>query len=793
MPGNGKVFHAFVSYSYRDRRWGEWVHRALETYRLPGGLAGKAANYPDEALPKRLYPVFRDRDEFPTADLITPKVEEAIEQSNSLVVVCSPHSAASEWVANEIRLFRERHPGRPVLALIVDGEPPECFPSSLREQQPLAADVRKGGDGKADARLKLVAGILGVGLSDLKDRDLKRQRRRMSQIAALSATVAVVMAILTGLAVKARKEAEAAQSSAEALIGDIVFDLYNQLQPLGRVDLLDQSSLAALDYFERMPGHRVTFETEGYRTALHHHRGDVLWTKGDLEKAIDSFRACVGAFEEMERTYPNQGRSDYNIHLCLMKIGTIETTLNRFEAAKATYEKAGANLKDWDAHAQEENESFQMKSARAEWLDRVGQLHRSMNDLLAAGKAFSEQVELLAELQEAQPQNQEIAAKRVAAQRHVAGIFEAVGDLTEAESHLREGERIQSLLVQAQPAELAQSDISVYVDLADLKVDLARIRQALGDYPEGRRLKEEVVEIRRALTKHDPENEEWQKGLVGGLSQLAPLASVAGERDTAKKLLEEAVAIAEPRNQKMPDDFTWQHALVQSKLALARVYRSEDDLNRAVDLTQSALRAFSTDAQETSRSAKSLSLQAMAWEQLGSLQRRRGSLAEAHQSLVEARRMLAHLIKSDPGNREWKSDLVGVIRETGRLHEDRGEDEKAEEAFRLAIAELKTMKEEAGGDVSLQADLAFACHDLATLLMGKGEGEPESIMWLIRAERLLSPLKDEGNISPPAHDLLKLIEDALKQAEGRSPEWMVQMRKKVDAEESPDGGLKRSD
>jgi hypothetical protein len=54
-------YWAFISYSHRDEAWAQWIHRAVETYLLPKGVAG--SDFHGEKVPPRLRPVFRDRDE----------------------------------------------------------------------------------------------------------------------------------------------------------------------------------------------------------------------------------------------------------------------------------------------------------------------------------------------------------------------------------------------------------------------------------------------------------------------------------------------------------------------------------------------------------------------------------------------------------------------------------------------------------------------------------------------------------------------------------------------------------
>jgi eukaryotic-like serine/threonine-protein kinase len=86
-----------------------------------------------------------------------------------------------------------------ILCLNVDGEPhasdlpgreeEECFPPALRfrvgpdgnlsdaRTEPIAADAREGRDGKRRAKLKLIAGLLGVGFDLLRRREQQRFNR----------------------------------------------------------------------------------------------------------------------------------------------------------------------------------------------------------------------------------------------------------------------------------------------------------------------------------------------------------------------------------------------------------------------------------------------------------------------------------------------------------------------------------------------------------------------------------------------------------------------------------------
>jgi WD40 repeat protein len=218
MRAAAMKYWAFLSYSHTDAKWGDWLHKALETYRVPRRLIGKESR--DGKIPERVFPIFRDREELPVSADLSININEALEQSLYLIVVCSPRSAQSRWVGEEIKTFKRLGREDRILALIVDGEPnasdgkpgfkveEECFHELMRHRlapdgtitaqqtEPIAADVREGKDGKTNAKLKLIAGLLGVNYDDLKQREQERRLRRTHKILAAAAVLIVAFAAL---------------------------------------------------------------------------------------------------------------------------------------------------------------------------------------------------------------------------------------------------------------------------------------------------------------------------------------------------------------------------------------------------------------------------------------------------------------------------------------------------------------------------------------------------------------------------------------------------------------------
>lgn len=158
-----KSFFVFISYSSLDNEWAIWLRHELEHYHLPASFNGRTD------VRDNLRKVFRDRDELSAGPEWDEQVHKALEDTNNLIVVCSPHSAKSEAVNKEVEIFialgKEDH----IFPFIVEGgKPDDCFPPALRHSK-LGGDVNKDG-GRDSAFIKVVAGMLKVSFPSLWNR-----------------------------------------------------------------------------------------------------------------------------------------------------------------------------------------------------------------------------------------------------------------------------------------------------------------------------------------------------------------------------------------------------------------------------------------------------------------------------------------------------------------------------------------------------------------------------------------------------------------------------------------------
>lgn len=186
-------YWSFISYSHKDKIWGDWLHKQLETFALP-----KTARNSISGIGKNLYPIFRDREELPGSADLGANISQALKNSRTLLVICSPRSAKSLWVNQEILNYQELSPEQPIIALVVEGdiENPQsenyCLPNAVKEllDSHSAALVDARQTGKCHAlKLELVSKIIQVDLDEFIASVIKHRRIRKLLTATLVAVL----------------------------------------------------------------------------------------------------------------------------------------------------------------------------------------------------------------------------------------------------------------------------------------------------------------------------------------------------------------------------------------------------------------------------------------------------------------------------------------------------------------------------------------------------------------------------------------------------------------------------
>jgi tetratricopeptide (TPR) repeat protein len=303
--------------------------------------------------------VFRDQQDLSAGDDLGEEIKAALAASQFLIVLCSPTAARSRWTNAEIESFKRTRPEGCVLAAVLGGEPfasdipgredEECFPPALRYKydrrghqttkraEPLAADFREAGEGKRMAFLKLVAGMLGVGLDELVQRDTTRRHRQLAWLAAGSLAGMTVTSALAVTAFQARNEAREQRREAEGLIGFMLGDLKAKLEPIGKLDALDGVGTRVLAYYQKQSTRELSDAALLQRSRALSLMGQVSYERGRLDDSVRLFReAMAGTAEAIERN-PNDPQRLYEHAQNYFYLGEIARQKFDFGEAEKDY------------------------------------------------------------------------------------------------------------------------------------------------------------------------------------------------------------------------------------------------------------------------------------------------------------------------------------------------------------------------------------------------------------------------------------------------------------------------
>jgi len=425
VEGASYRYWAFISYSSRDRSWARWLHRAIETYGIPAQLV-RHDTPAGEPAPKRFHPLFHDRAELPASSDLGAEIEAALRASRYLIVVCSPHAAQSHWVNKEVKTFHSLGRHHRVLAVIVDGAPNtgderECFPPALRAHEPIAADARPEGDGKTNAKLKLLAGMLGVNFDALKQRDAHRKIRQLQMVVAASLVLAAGLGGLAWYASHQREKAVRARQQAESILEFLLYDLRDKLAPLGRLDIIRDVQTRVDRYYEELGVEREEARMVANRAAAHLNDGDRLFSEGRLQSALDAYRKSMQLVQRLVATDPSNTRWQDFLSECKDRVGGVLLAQGDPAGALSVHRES-LRIRQWLVTTYPSNMAWQQ---RLSWShDHVGDVMLARGDLAEALRAYREALAIRQRLANDEPGLVDYEQELLVSLCRVAGALE---------------------------------------------------------------------------------------------------------------------------------------------------------------------------------------------------------------------------------------------------------------------------------------------------------------------------------------------------------------------------------
>lgn len=654
-PRVAQRYWAFLSYSHSDSKVANWLHDSIEQFRVPPTLVGRLTEM--GPVPKRLTPIFRDRHELAAAGDLSDEIEEALAGSRFLIVLCSPAAAKSRWTNKEIDCFKRLHGDGCVLAAIVDGEPfaseipgreaEECFPGALRVRydrrgrptdrraEPMAADFRESGDARQLGLLKIVAGMLGLGLDDLVQRESQRRQRRQATVTSASLLGMLVSAGLALTAIEARDAARDQRREAESLIGFMLGDLRHKLEPLGRLDVLDSVGARALQYYAKQDKADLSDQSLAQRAKALTLMGEMAFTRGDLDGALARYHEAMASTGEAARRTPDNPQALFDHAQNVFWVGYIDWQRGHKDRAGAAYREyrqladrmialapgeakyrleriyADTNLgavlleqrryrQAAEAYQTSLNATEQLLATAPANLDYQKQLSEMLAYLATAREGTGEmddaialrnrQLDLIGKLWRTSKGDMLIKRQELAARRSMSRLLASRGNVGEALDEARQASAVLAILIKTEPAnaEWLNHGVSAAFDRSELELAAGRSEEAAATA-------REACASADSLFRRDPTVADWRITFrLRCLSLRARLALRGAAPAEALPLARQALTIA--RQQVDPVDRGF--ALAASEALLSDALGAAGEQDAARGALQAALAAWPRNVEE---------------------------------------------------------------------------------------------------------------------------------------------------------------------------------------------------
>jgi tetratricopeptide (TPR) repeat protein len=549
-------YYAFLSYSHKDKELAEWLHRELEKFRVPGALAGKLTA--NGVVPHRLTPIFRDQHDLSAGDDLAVEIEAALAASQFLVVLCSPTAAKSRWTNLEIESFKRTRPEGCILAAIAAGEPfasdipgredEECFPPGLRYKydrrghrtqkraEPLAADFREAGEGnRRVAFLKLVAGMLGVGLDELVQREQTRRQRRLALLAAASLAGMAVTSTLAVTAIQARDAAREQRRQAEGLIAFMVGDLRDKLEPIGKLDVLDGVGSRVLAYYSKQDTSELSDDALMQRSQALNLMGEVAFQRGNLNEAQQLYRLAMAGTAEAVRRSPNDAERIYDHAQNVFWVGEAARFAGRPHESEAAWREY-KRLADQMSALQPDNLKYRMEVLYAN--EDVGISLYYQHRFAEAAQLFESLVSPMQKLASLYPQDTTYLKELATLWAWVADSQRSRGNFDGAiDARRRQISALEQLLTMEADSNARSRLISAHEGLANTLADKGDKQGAIAEFGLALGQAEELIPI-------EPRNAQWKNMAADARLWLALTLLSAGQRDEAAQQTDAACLLA---------------------------------------------------------------------------------------------------------------------------------------------------------------------------------------------------------------------------------------------------------
>jgi tetratricopeptide (TPR) repeat protein len=539
-------------------------------------------------------------------------------------------------------------------------------------------------------RHRAVVGVAGLAVCLLVTGAVISVRRILSEQAATEAQ---------------RTLAEVRRAEAEDLLGYMLVDLKDKLEPLGKLPLLQDVAERATRFFATRPTTNEPGDLEARATVLVN-VGEVLLAQGDAVGAVSQFQAALAIRRSLLARDPASDSVRLAVADALAHAGEGSMAQGDSTAALALHQEALA-LREQAALNLPADRKVQ--GAAAESHRAVGDVLMMRGDLEGAGGAFERALGIATGLATVAPEDPEWHAARGAASERLGKVARASGDGAGALVHYRAALEVAESLALRDPGDaIRRRDVAAAND----RIGFVQLYMT-GDVSGAETSFRTSVELLQRLVADDPTNAAWKRDLALAHQGVGEAARAAGRLAEARAALDVARGLLQLIVDVDPTRSNWRRELAVVEEALGDLALSQGDLDAARARYLSSLGVRERLVAEDPANTDSMVNLAISYQRFGLLHEARGDLVAAELQYLAYLMVYSRVTAADPSNQDWQAGLALGHSQLGSVQLARGAYVAATSSFRAALAIRQAVRARSPDSVAALDNLADSHRRLA--------------------------------------------------------------------------------
>jgi eukaryotic-like serine/threonine-protein kinase len=571
----------------------------------------------------------------------------------------------------------------------------------------------------------------------------KRIRDRVRYAVLASITAALVAAIIFGVvsfrqyrraeraksaANDSAKRATLARSEAEKLINFMMTDLRDKVEPIGRLDLLDDVNRRVKAYYDTIARGDDGAEIQRQHSLALVNYGDVLFDKGAPSEAGKLYREAL----EITQKLANQNTGDPNYRADLAAVyqqignvlesqGNVEEALKNYEESRSLRQKL---VGEWP-----QNSDWQRLLAWS--LQKVGLMLKARGDLPGAQRNFVQALNVAGELHRGDPKKLDFLDTLWILNIRVGEVLEAKGEPDGALNYYRNSLEAAQELKRGAPND---TNWQRYIGVSEEQI--GNILMTEGDCEGAQQNYTAAFAVRSALFGQDQTNGLWEDDLALNYEDLGSISKAQGDLENALKMYKECLLHRTRLTSRDATDSQAEQDFATSKNKFGLVLLGSGQFSAALESCMEALRTAQMLAEKDGKNEEWQRNVAKAAEGVGEVLKAEGRSAEALQMYQNALLIRKKLTSKD---RRWKKEIAWNEEEIGDALMAAGDLVAASEHSRSAVTLGESLIAEDHGDIEVRSNLAKSYERLGEALAQAGR-QVEALQNLMKSKGIFGEL-----------------------------------------------------